>query len=55
MPEIAALSKKYPYGAIDLRSEEQQLTGCLHEYMSSMPEGQQKLLMKAIDMLEIEP
>ena len=56
-PEIAALSKKYPFKsnleAIDLKEQERILSKCLYDFIASLPEGQQAWLSKAVGMLDI--
>ena len=57
LPEIAALSKKYPFKsdleAIDLKEQERILSKCLYDFIASLPEEQQAGLSKAVDMLDI--
>ncbi|MCC5468657.1 DUF6179 domain-containing protein [Pelosinus baikalensis] len=57
LPEIAALSKKYPIKseieAIELREQEQILSKCLHDFIASLSEEQQVLISKAVTVLDI--
>ena len=58
LPEIAALTKKYPAGpeakALEMREQEQTLSKSLHSFIDSLPAGQQAWISKAVAMLDID-
>ncbi len=51
LPEIAVLLKKHPLmpdiDMVDLRESEQILTKCVHDFVSTLPQEQQKLIEHA--------